>query len=144
MTEHPDPTRKPEKPAHRMDRIRRPIGLIWAIIGVVTTIAGLLTFLLVDLRDIGSALHPSPPTPTTTAPTSTPAPGPDDIVVLVPDFAGGKGVAAADRIYAALVTRVETNHLTGLYPARLPGQAPLNAEQAEQVGSGFGALPPSW
>lgn len=137
MSEKPDTGQRKDHPGLRQ-RVGQPISIVWGIIGIVTTLGGLLTFFLVDIEDIRASLLPATPTPV------APTPDPDDIVVLVPDFAGAKGSAAADRVYAALQTRVEISDLDDLYPARRSGVAPVNAEQADREGEQSGATLVLW
>ncbi len=120
----------------RREQARDVLGWVWAVIGIVATLGGALTFILFDVPELiqsrrGGSQHIAPA-----------AEG--EVLVLVADFTGDETIEADTRIYRALRERVASSHLENVRVERLEGVAPLLAEDASAAGEPYGATLVIW
>lgn len=120
----------------RGDRTRNVLGWVWAAIGIVATLGGLMTFVALDVPELikarrGGVEHIAPA-------------GEGEVLVLVADFTGDETIEADTRIYRALRERVASSQLENVRVERLEGIAPLLAEDAAAAGEPYGATLVIW
>ncbi|GAB4482205.1 MAG: hypothetical protein Kow00124_30880 [Anaerolineae bacterium] len=120
------------------------LGRIWAAIGVIATITGLLSFFLVDFRELFGGPTPTPEAPDDTAPIAAITPAAEgEFLVIVAGFVE-TGYEADTRIYSVLAERVASGGLAGVRVEHLPDVLPVLSSEAEALGQQVGASIVIW
>jgi Tfp pilus assembly protein PilF len=115
-------------------RAREMVGLIWGLVGILGTVAGLATFLLLDIPELLQERRSS---------TIEPA-AEDEVLVIVTSFGGDETLDTDNRIYRALEERAESNALEGVRIERLAGETPILPEEANAIGERYDATLVIW
>jgi len=135
MNDQHGPTQHAEAGTGR-PRYRRWLGFVWAVLGVLATITGLLSFFLVDIREllgIGAQQPASAITPAYEG----------EFLVLVTGFVEN-GYEADTRIYGVLAERVAEGDLENVRVEHLPEIQPVLSADAAALGDQLGASIVIW
>jgi tetratricopeptide (TPR) repeat protein len=138
MPRSTEPDRQPNKPRvlSRGPNPREVLGWVWAILGVVATIGGVVTFFALDVPALlkrGGSDSPS----------VRPA-AEDEVLVIVTGFSGDPELDTDTRIYRTLHERAAESGLENVRVEFAEEQTPLIAEDAVALGEQAGATIVIW